>query len=281
MQKSFIGLYAALLSVAIFLPSCNSSKELSTQEAVLRLNLNKGDVYASVMNMDMDMKGMGDMKMKMDIKSSYEASDVSNGDIITLNTTIDKIGMEMNSAMANMKYDSENPTTDDPMQVEMHKTMKDLIGVVMPAKINNMGKVVEAPNMDEIFKDSALKDQASSMNQGFEQAFIPFPKEAVKVGTTWNNEIVVQGQMPMSSNITYTVKEITPSQVTLNMTSVLKTLDSSATGKGGGTMTGELTLDRATGMVLQSDAVQDMKLSVMGMDMDMKSIIKMTNTKVK
>lgn len=232
----------------LFLFLLVSTINISAQESVLlKLNYKKGDKYAVKTKQSIDSKAMG---MNNTTSMTMEILEVKDG-VITSETKIDKIAMDMMQAGMMMAYDT---SADDEDVDEMGKMLKQqidpMLKLVITSKISESGKVVSVevepstiPNADQ-FKN---------------QATISFPTKAVKVGDTWSEENVAQG---MTINSTYTVKEILADKVILSATGKM-------TGAATGTVVGQLDIDKKTGITLSSNLEtvmntqgQEMKLNI-------------------
>lgn len=187
--------------------------------------------------------------------------------------------MNMKNPMMNVDYDSSNPNSEDPVSAEMHKTMGAMIDKSMVSKLSNRGVLLETPNYEEIFGDDPeMAGQIDQMNQSLASSFITYPENAVKVGDSWNATTEIAGQAPMTQEFTYTVKEITPTNVILNVDGTIK-LSPEAMMSGSGDFNGTMTINRLDGFVQSSVLKQNLNMSVMGMDMKTVTDINVTMTK--
>ncbi|KAA3621880.1 MAG: hypothetical protein DWQ02_26975 [Bacteroidetes bacterium] len=268
-----------VLLIVLIISACKTTGGLSTKEALLRFQPTKGDQYKMGMQMSMMMEGPQAMTMTMTMDNDLKVNGVDKDGSFYLDNILKKIGMSMNNPMMNMNYDSSNPNMDDPTSAEMHKTMGAMIDKSMVSKLSNRGELLEAPNYDEIFGDNPeMAGQIDQMNQSLESTFITYPENAVKVGDSWDATSEIAGQVPMTQNFTYTVKEITATNVILSVNGTID-LSPEAMMSGKGDFNGEMTINRLDGMVQLSTMKQNLNMSVMGMDMKTSTDINLTMTK--
>lgn len=215
----------------------------TAQESVLlRLNYSKGDTYLIEMNMKQNMAGgamVTDMKMDM----STVIKDVK-GKVFDTQMKFQKMVMNMGQGTMQMSYDSSKKEEDLD---EMGKQLSTRFGPILKAsfigKMNNLGKVLEMKVEPSI---PGANEMASQSNG------VEYPEEAVKVGSSW---IVNKEQQGMKTDMTYTVKSITATVVTLDLVGKI-------TGVGEGTLSGSVEVDRKSGVPTKSVITSDM--SAMG-----------------
>ena len=279
MNQNFRFSTLALLLFVLVVSACKTSGGLSTKEALLRYQPVKGDQFAMVMKMNMMMEGPQSMSMTMGMDNDLEVKSIEKDNSFMLDNMVKKIGMSMKNPMMNMDYDSANPNLDDPTTAEMHKTLGIMVDKSMVSKMSNRGELLEAPNYDEIFGENPeLAGQVDQMNQSLESAFITYPENPVKVGDSWNATTEIKGQAPMTQDFTYTVKEITPTNVTLGINGTIK-LSPEAMMSGSGDFNGTMVINRMDGFIRSSNIKQNLNMSVMGMDMKTVTDVNLTMTK--
>lgn len=279
MNQNFRYSTLGVLLIVLLISACKTTGGLSTKEALLRFQPTKGDQYKMAMQMSMMMEGPQAMTMTMSMDNDIKINDVDKDGSFYLDNILKKIGMSMNNPMMNMNYDSSDPNMDDPTAAEMHKTMGAMLDKSIVSKLSNRGELLEAPNYDEIFGDNPeMAGQVDQMNQSLESTFITYPENAVKVGDSWEATSEIAGQVPMTQNFTYTVKEITPTNVILSVNGTID-LSPEAMMSGKGDFNGEMNINRLDGMVQLSTMKQNLNMSVMGMDMKTSTDINLTMTK--
>jgi hypothetical protein len=279
MNQNFRFSTLGFLLIVLLISACKTTGKLSTKEVLLRFQPNKGDMYTMGMQMSMMMEGPQVMNMTMSMDNDLKVGAIEKDGSFMLDNVVKRVGMNMKNPMMNIDYDSANPSTEDPVAAEMHKTMGAMIDKSMVSKLSNRGELLEAPNYDEIFGDNPdMAGQIDQMNQSLESTFINYPENAVKVGDSWNATSEIEGQAPMTQEFTYTVKEITQTNVVLNVDGTIK-LSPEAMMSGSGDFNGIMTINRLDGFVQSSVLKQNLNMSVMGMDMKTVTDINVTMTK--
>jgi Cu/Ag efflux pump CusA len=131
--------------------------------------------------------------------------------------------------------------------------------------------------ISQLFSDEFMKNM-------FEQSFNFYPKNAVKVGESWNTEYVLpMGNIKFDFKSKNTLKEVKANKATIEVTGDMNM--NMAESKFTGTQTGTMIVDAATGMIVTSDVSQNMKgsINMQGMDflMDLTSKTKTSVKEVK
>lgn len=233
----------------------SSTITFSQESVLLRLKYAKGDVYKANMSMSQDMGAAMSMGMKIDME--IKINEVT-GDNYTSEMKFSKMSMDMLQGGNVMSYDSTK--SDDELDAggKMMKTqMAPMLGAVITAKGNNLGEVLEVkvepsvPGMDDFANQSST---------------VIYPKEAVKVGSTWS---IQKNQKGMILDFVYKVKAILKDKVELEVTG-------KSSGMATGDITGSMEVDRATGVPVNS--LINMALSIQGQER--KSKVTMTMTKM-
>lgn len=271
--------FLAFSLFAIAFSGCKTAEVLSTKEVLLRFKPAKGDQYGMSMQMNLLMDGAQSMTMSMKMDNDLSIGEVDKEGAFYLNNTIKKAGMNIKNQMMSIDYDSDNPDMNDPSIQEMHKTMGGMLHKSMVSKLDNRGEMLEYPDYREIFGDDPqMASQIEQMNQSLENTFIHYPENVLKVGDSWNAAMDIQGQVPMTQNFTYTVKEITPATVLLDVQGSIK-FSPEAMMTGSGDFYGNMTINRADGFLKTSVLKQNLSMSVQGMNMKTSTDIILSLTK--
>ena len=200
---------------------------LAQESVKLRLNYSKGDVYKVEMTQNISSPQMV-MDMKMSSKMSITNVD---GDTFNSESKFTRVVVDLMQGMNAMSYDSNKSDDElDEMGMMMKSQMSPMLKAVISVKGTNLGEVLES--------SSSVAFQGSE-NLG--KSNVVFPKEAVKVGDTFKMEQSSQG---VTLSMTFTVKSISAKEVVLGMAS-----------SGTAEVTGSMTIDRASGAVLNSEMV--------------------------
>jgi len=228
----------------------------SAQSTLLRLKYNKGDHYVLKMNIVQNMAAAGvfmNMNMEMDMK----VKDVKNS-IYDVEMKIKKMTMNMKQGEMEMSYDSTKKEADlDDMGRQMKAQMDPMLSITIFSKINNLGKILETKVEPDIPSAAQFKKQSNG---------IVYPEKVVKVGDTWTME---KNENGVQMNFTYKVKSITDTTVQIDVTGTIG-------GAGTGTITGNVIIDKSTGVATKS--IINMDMEVQGQKV--KTSVEMTTEKI-
>lgn len=230
----------------------SSTISFAQETVLLRLNYAKGDVYNAKMTMSQEMGTM--MSMGMNIDMSMNIVDVSDDTSIS-EMKITKMTMDMLQAGNVMSFDSSKSDDElDEMGKMMKAQMSPMLTSVITSKSNNLGEVLEMK----------AEPNVPGMDDFANQSNVVYPKEAIKVGSTWTFQ---KNQKGMVLDFIYTVKSILKDKVELGITG-------KSSGMATGDITGTMSVDKESGVPLSS--VIDMALSMQGQDLTSKITMIMT-----
>ena len=279
----------------------------ASAQVKLAFNPNSGTKYEYQMEMVQNIKqnAMGqDMSMGTEMNTTYlmEVKEKTSQEI-KVQFTYQRFVFAVSSSMMNIRYDSKSKTENpSEMEVIFGKMFSTLIGkpftVIftpeglvksvsgMSAIIENMLKEASADGAIAAQLEAQLGQQFSeeSMKNMFEQSFNFYPKNAVKVGESWDTEYnMPMNNMNFSIKNKNTLKEVKANKATIG---VIGEMDvEMEESKFTGMQTGTMIVDIATGMFVTSDVSINMKgnIKVQGMDilMDMTSKTKTSVKEVK
>lgn len=227
---------------------------MAQESVLLRLNYEKGANYSMQMDMSQNMGG-GAMMMNMGMNMYVKVIDVVDG-IAQTESGFKRMTMDMSQGGMQMSYDSNKK--DDELD-DAGKMMKAQMGPMMKVKVfaktDKFGKVT----------DTRVEPTIPNADQFNQSNNIEYPKNAVKVGDTWN---VKKDDKGMQMDISYKVLSIDKTKVVLEATGKIS-------GNATGTMKGKFDIERMSGIPLNSTI--DMDMTVQGQKM--KSTIKATMKK--
>ncbi len=277
------------------------------QKLLLRLNVEQGKKYnynVSMNNhMQQEMQGTQmEMDQKMAMNMSMEILEKLENGNIKMRMNYQSIRMEMKMMGQEMIMDSEKAEGDTTLNAFFDIMKKlDLITEMTPT-----GKLVKVSGFETIFQELADKNippqqvqqlaQAFSTEEGlqnmFGNSFQYFPEEKVGKGDVWNMAFQIPGMEGVEMQTNYEVAEISANQVKLNINTIAETPETHTISSYGMQMeadillnqTGNIDLDKNTGMVITSNINQDLEMTmkmpnpqtneIMEMPMKMKSEIK-------
>ena len=232
----------------------SANLSLAQDAALLRLNYEKGATYDVEMNISQEMGTV--MSMGMLINMDIKVLDV-NGDTYDSEMKFTKMTMDMLQGGQVMSFDSTK--SDDELD-ETGKMMKAQMGPMLSALIsakgNNLGEILEVKVEPSI---PGVEDMAKQSSN------VVYPTEAVSVGSTWT---MTKEEKGMKMDFLYTVKSISSDKIVLD-------LSGDVSGMATGTISGNMNIDKASG--IPENSTIDMNMSVSGQEL--KSTIKMTMVK--
>jgi hypothetical protein len=197
---------------------------MSAQEVTLKVNYKKGDSYLLKMEMKQSLELMGGMNMKSDMVA--DITEVTE-EKITSETRIKRVIVDVLQGAQSFKYDSETKDEDlDMVGVEMKKQFEPMMNAVITQVSDRYGQILEAkvepkvPGMDNFGQQSE------------------YPKEPVKVGSTWTSEVADDTSGTITMN--YKVDKITD-------TTLFASITGTASSLPGSTISGSLEVDIASG----------------------------------
>lgn len=275
-----------LLTSLLFLASVT----VLTAQITLSFNPGKGSKYQYHFTSKQDIKQnvMGqDFPMKQNMVMVYDMDIVEKGkESVKAAFTYREVFYEISSAMMNVKYDSKSEIDNsNPMNEIMAKIFSGLLNKQFEATIAPDGSVLSVTGMEAILEGmtAALGDdaQAAAIGEGmkqqlsneamkntFEQSMKIYPKEKIKVGSTWNveqNVATTSGNMNINS--VYELKSTDKKNASVEVKSKVEGMNGQLTG----VQTGTLEFDVKSGITKSSNIVQEMKgnMTVQGMEVSM------------
>ena len=201
---------------------------VTSQESVLlRYNYKKGDKYQMSMTMKQDMGVLGGMNISM--KSDVNIVSVENNKF-ELSTKANRVQMNVAQGGTEVSFDSDTKEEDLDAEGKKMKTQFDaVLKTITYYSLNDLGEMASVRSEPATPNIAENKDVIG---------YSVFPKEAVKVGSTWTQDLSPEG---MKMSLKYKVKEITKANVIVDITGTIEVMGIK------GSLTGAATIDRATG----------------------------------
>jgi len=288
MKKLFAILF--LSAAAVTFTACGGNtaaesggKEESGDKVMLRFKPAKGDKKSVEMKMNMDYMGI---TMEMGMYADMNVLDVKDNGNIDMESVYKRITVKMNMMGQNIEYDSESDkdVSGDPM-MQAYSAMATMLNKPITMVMNDQGGVVEAPDMSALLSDSLMAmsgeggKNSDQMGQMFDNMFAPFPEKEVAIGDSWDKEAEIKSANgPMRVKAKYKVENISDKEVTL---SVEGDLNGDMEGGGqsvkmSGKMSGNMIIDREQGWTNSVNMLQDISMTVMGQNVNMKINLELT-----
>ncbi|MEO9571540.1 MAG: DUF6263 family protein [Polaribacter sp.] len=226
----------------------------SQNEVLLRLNYEKGATYNVAMKVNQEMGTLMSMgvSVNMDIKVLDVTDNTYDSEMRFTKMAMDVLQGGQAISYDSSKSDDELDDTGKMMKVQMEPMLK----AVIYLKGNNLGEVLETKIEPTIAGMEDLAKQSSN---------IIYPKEALKVGSSWN---MVKNEKGMKMNFIYTVKSISNKTIVLDLTGDISGM---ATGK----IFGNMNIETSSGIPVESFINMDMNIG----GQESKSKITMTMSK--
>lgn len=229
----------------------------------LKYKLKPGQQFTQVTNIEQTIQfdAMG-QKATLDQEMVFYTSntiDSVNANLISQNSVFNRIVMDQQIFGMTIKYDSDDSTTfNSPMGPEFAEQMNQLIGAKVVSTITDRGQL---QHLDA----SALGvagEMSSSLNTG--NNYATYPDHKIKVGDSWEETLNAVESSKMAVTIKYTLTKASKKQAVLSLEGVISAneLNPETGGELNGTMKGEMTVDRKTGMVITSSLQMDMTMEM-------------------
>jgi len=296
-MKRIIPLAAAalLLFTVCMLEACQSAKN-STASKMLKFDLEKGKGYDYEMIINMDQELMG-QPVQMDM-TTYYSMDITadDGNVKTISSTLDRFKMKTSVMGFNIEVDTDDPLGSDTTELKknpvelMKKMFTALKGTRFSMKVDREGKITDIiglenlgdklaneMGLEEADKQAAISNLDKAFNKdeiarNFERFWYIFPNKEVKVGDSWKKTSSAGGQMPAIFESTYTVTDIEGDMVTLEEKSKIKAKADAdeKTPETSGEISGTVTVDSRSGLLVNSDQEMNMKVKGQGVEVTIK-----------
>ena len=235
--------------LVLFFLVISVNMSVAQEGVLLRLNYENNATYSTKTTVSQEMGAMMSMEMSMDMEMEVMAVENENYDTKTKFTNM---SMEMLQGGNLMTFDSSK--SDDELDAT-GKMMKSQMGPMLEAVIySNVTTLGEASVVSIEPMIPGVEDIAN------QSSIVVYPKEAVKVGSTWTMSKEEKG---MKMDFLYTVQSISKENVLVDVSGEVS-------GMGSGKITGNITINRASGIPIKS--LIEMNLSVSEQQLKMKAI---------
>jgi hypothetical protein len=254
----------------------------TTEESVnLEFKFNKGDKVENVIEMTMEIEMMGQkMPATILVEGNYEITEVDGQGNADVNYSMSR--MKIDATAQGVNFDSnEKPELIKPEMAPVLKMLNK--GVI--SKISPKGKVL-GTDYSQLINDfgaeyAMLKaSMEQNINQFTQSSFATLPNEPVKVGDTYDGEILEQNfqGFPMKVTMNYKVKSISEDKTKVILepegSIEFNTIDlpeGIAIKMNSSKTSGWILIDLSRGMVLKSNLVtlMDFSTTQMGQQADM------------
>jgi len=235
--------------LVLFFLVISVNMSVAQEGVLLRLNYENNATYSTKTTVSQEMGAMMSMEMSTNMEMEVMAVENENYDTKTKFTNM---SMEMLQGGNLMTFDSSK--SDDELDAA-GKMMKSQMGPMLEAVIySNVTTLGEASVVSIEPMIPGVEDIAN------QSSIVVYPKEAVKVGSTWTMSKEEKG---MKMDFLYTVQSISKENVLVDVSGEVS-------GMGSGKITGNITINRASGIPIKS--LIEMNLSVSEQQLKMKAI---------
>ncbi len=268
-QKSLV-----LISSLLFLTVASAFAQKSIE---LKYNLNVGNKFNFVSNIDMDMTfdAAGTtmtMQSVMGIEMTSVVNKVDNNEIYQ-DFTFDKISMNQQVFGMEIKYDSDDTSTySSGAGAKIGEEMNKIIGKSISLEMDNYGNI-----KDLDVSRVTNTDITSNFTSG--STFAVYPQHKVKVNDSWETDIKPLKDGEMKVHVKYTLLKISRKTAIIGIegTITANKVENQEINLNG-TSEGRMTVDRKTGMLINSSIDLDMTMDINQGDTKIPATISSTST---
>ena len=247
---------------------------LSFAQAPKKIQLASGQKIEIVMSNN----SVTDLGMGMQMTNN---STVTNKMVVTaeddnnfeLSSTITRMQMTMEGMGQNMTFDSDKK---EDMESEMGQGLGDNLNKAETVKINKVSGKQEKTKVEEKKEGNPMAGMSGMMGSEHESDLVFLIPTDKKIGDTWSEE---NKEKDLTTKRSYTLKSIDNNIATVTLTgSIDGTMEQEVQGNNmnmtiNTKMTGDLTVNIATGLVIKKNIVSDINGSIdmMGQQMPISS----------
>jgi|GEM_PF-2607349 len=251
-----------------FLTSCGSTAKLSFNPKV-------GESYHYVSNTEMNMNMMN-MNIEMNVKTYFALNVKEKADTtFHLKMKYDSLMISQSNPMSGeIEYNSNtyDEASADQTTKMIAGTLEELKNKEFDAWISSSGHLIKMEGTENLGEAGGMM-QGTDPSGIIKSVVIAFPEGELKEGQSWSVK-QTSGSIGIESTVTYTIKSINSDAIILDMnTSIPENQEMESNGVSmtisNFSSTGEVTVERKTGMLMDMNTKQsmDMQMNMQGMDM--------------
>jgi len=219
---------------------------------------------------------MMSMNIEMNVKTYFALNTIEKMDtMFHLKMSYDSLMISQSNPMSGkIEYNSNtyNEGSADQNTKMIANTLEELKNKEFDAWISTTGHVIKLEGAENL-GDAGGMMQGTDPSGIIKSVVIAFPEGELKEGQSWTVK-QTSGSIGIESTITYTIKNINSDDIVLDMsTSIPENQEMESNGVSmtisNFESTGELTVERKTGMLLEMHTKQsmDMEMNMQGMEM--------------
>ncbi len=237
----------------------NISGAIAQKSIELKYNLNEGDTYIFVTDMEQDItfEAMGQTTTLDQVMSIQMTSLITGieGDDIKQDFTFDKIKMNQSIFGMEIVYDSEDSSTFTGMGGQIAAEMNKVIGSTIKVIMDDRGNIKDM-DLSSFSDNSDLSNNLSSGN-----TYAVYPDGKVKVGDSWETDIKPLEDSEMKVHMSYTLLKVSRKEAVIGIEGTVSANEIQGQEiRLNGTTVGEMIVDTKTGMLINS--VIDLELAM-------------------
>lgn len=235
---------------------CSSLHTIAQEAVLLRMNYTLSDQYILELQQSQDVS-INDVSVSKTLSNSTLQYTVAEKDSVgyILQLRYNKLTMDMDQGGQKVTYDSSQPIDENnATAVFLKNQLSPILSSTMYVSISPLGE-------NKVVKVEPEVEGLDAMNNN---VFMTYPKEEVKVGSSWSFE---QDNAGITIKSNYTVEKIENGSVFLGIKGTIE-------GMGTGTLQGSMVIDIESG--IQKESTVEMEFSVEGAKSKISTSIKMS-----
>ena len=220
-----------------------------------------------------DFEGM-EMKMQMNIDIHATQRYGKEGTTQKMTFSYDSLKLGIVVMGNEIKLSSTEEAKEETSSNEALNAMKAMIGKEIAITMDPKGKVIDIDGTDKIFKDQSNAELKKIMTEQMgddalkalvEQSFGFYPKQPVKLGDSWTNDIRLKNTFPLSGSLIYTLVKAEGKKGVLSVNGTI-TADTTSTINNlkalldlSGNIIGQIEIDLETGLPILAEMEQKLR----------------------
>lgn len=257
------------LSVLIGFLTFISLASFGSKEHNLAYKLEKGKKYqleiSNKQTISMSMMGQQmSLNQNSILNQEVVIADLSDNNY-TMELSFKRVQFTQNAMGMEMKWDSDNPATDNPMSQQLGETLGKSIGTTITTIIDHRGMPI-SNNKSEVLGNNTVSGFESGM-------MVVYAGKSVKVGDSWEVSLQPDPGSDFVIQSTYTLDEVKGKTAIISYSGTITgTQVMGESANVSGTISGKFQVETATGWVQSASVNQnlEMEMEQEGMKIPMK-----------
>lgn len=258
--------------------SGGEENQSSEDKVVLKFCPEKGTEKRVLLKIISKTSSIISMSTTSEIESRMLIKDVATNGDVTLEMEYEKFSMEVDAMGTKVSFDSDKDLDQiGRPEFQSFAMMGSLLNKPFVSVVDSRGKIIKSPDIAALIPDSvkvaAGREQPLQSNQMFDNLLMGFPEGEITIGEKWSNENTIETENgPIHVKTDNSVEKVTSDEIQITVSG---DISGDVKDKNGvkiqmkGTLSGTTVLDRKTGITRQSDIVENLNMSMMGINMSM------------